>query len=165
MNHTATRADALINALNDRSRTTIGNPWNGSYNVAIDITNCGDADRILRELRALGVTAQVNVGSIDRIAIYDLTSLEKLLELRESLDESTKRRLQTLVRARGPVPEWVLGKVQGYVSMGWSPGRIAASLNEQRVAAGMGGLGWTAEKVQAVWDEKVPRRLRNREAA
>jgi hypothetical protein len=143
----------------------VGNPWKGTYHVAIDITNYGDADRILSELRALGVSARVNVGSNDRIAIYDLTSLQKLLEFGESLEERTRKRLQTLVRARGPVPEWVLHKIQGYVAMGWSMGRIAASLNEQRVAAGMGGRGWTAKKVQAVWDEKVPRRLRNREAA
>jgi hypothetical protein len=163
--HIASRASALINALNDRSRTTIGNPWNGTYHVTIDVTNSGDADRLLSELEALGVNARVNAGYVDRIAIYDFASLSKLLELGESLDEWTKKRLRTLVRARGPVPETVALTIDDYYSMNWSPGRIAALLNDRRVAAGMGGRGWTAKKVDAVRKRKTPGRLRNQEAA
>jgi hypothetical protein len=42
---------------------------------------------------------------------------------------------------------------------------IAARMNEGRVASGMGGLGWTAEKVKEAAEDKTPKRLRKREAA
>ena len=165
VNRQTSRADALINALNDRSRTTIGNPWNGTYNVTIDITNHGDADELLSELGSLGVSARVNVGYVDRIAIYDLASIENLVALGEFLDERTMKRLRTLITARGPVPENLVLRIADFRSMEWSFGRIAAYLNEKRIPDGMGGRGWTSKKVEAAWQRKVPRRLRKLEAA
>jgi hypothetical protein len=159
------RAHALINALNDRSRTTIGNPWKGTYSVAIDVTNHGDTDELLSELEALGVTTQVNVGSRDRIAIYELDSLKRLLALGDPLDAWALKRLETLVRARGPVSEGVANRIRLYLDTGWSYERIAARMNERRVASGMGGNGWTAAKVKEAAEGKTPKRLRRREAA
>jgi hypothetical protein len=99
------RANALTNVLNDRSRTTIGDPWRGAYHVAIGVTNHGDTDQLLSELQSLSVNAQVNVGSVDRIAIYDPDGLKRLLALGDSLDEWAAKRLTTLV-----VPEDTLVK-------------------------------------------------------
>jgi hypothetical protein len=163
--HTTRRADALINALNDRSRTTIGNPWKGTYHVTIDVTNHGDSNQLLSELQALGVNSQVNVGYIDRIAIYDPDGLKRLLALGDSLDEWTLKRLTTLVRARGPVSEPIVSRIRLYRAMNWGYERIAERMNECQVATGMGGKGWTAAKVKDAAEGRTPKRLRSREAA
>jgi hypothetical protein len=165
VHYTTSRADALIKALNDRSRTAIGDPWNGTYHVTIDVTNHGDADEILSGLQSLNVSAQVNVGRLDLIAIYELDGLKNLLLLGDSLDEWAFKRLETLIRAKGPVSEGAASRIRLYRDMGWGYERIAARMNECRVAIGMGGRGWTAAKVKEAAEGKTPRRLRTREAA
>jgi hypothetical protein len=161
----ANRATALIKAINDRSSTTIGDPWRGTYHVAIDVTDSADTQAILSDLEALGVTHRVNTGARDRIAIYDLDSLKKLLELGDELSAHVHERLQTLVSAKGPVPEVTRNFIGNQLSMNRSPESIAAELNERRASRGMGGKGWTAGKVKAAARGDIPRRLRDREAA
>jgi hypothetical protein len=156
---------AITGALNDRSRTSIGDPWRGTYHVAIDVTNYGDTEQLLRELEALGVTARVNSGSVDRLAIYDLESLTRLFALGDALDEWALKRLEILVRARGPVSEAVASRVQSYVDDGLRYDQIAALMNQRRVASGMGGKGWTADKVRRVARGEEASRSRKRAAA
>jgi hypothetical protein len=165
MNQPALKAPALAAALNDRSRTMIGDPWRGSYHVQIDVTDRPDTNRVLQELESLGVSARVNPGIRDRLSIYELSSLEKLLELGEQLEQPVRERLQKLVWARGPVPEATGQFIRDQLSMERSPQAIAAELNRRRATKGVGGKGWTPRKVLEAAKGETPARLRKQEAA
>jgi hypothetical protein len=145
----SSRATALVAALNDRSRTTIGNPWSGSYHVAIDVTDRRDTKQLLSELETLGAEAKLNLGYRDRIAIYDLDSFVRLRALGD-LAEHVQTRLETLIRAKEPVPTVTREFIANRLAMRWSAERIAAELNRKRASRGMGGKGWTATKVRRV---------------
>jgi hypothetical protein len=163
--NTQTRANALAKALNDGSRTRIGDPWRGTYHVAIDVTDQPDTDQLREELHALGVAHQVNFGNRDRIAIYTPDGIEKLLGLGDQLDPRVHHRLDTIVRARGPVAAEIAIRMNDYLSMNRDPAWIAARMNEHGIVDGMGGQGWNPRKVKAAARGEVPARLRKREAA
>jgi len=150
MKDTAVRVPTLTAALNDRSRTTIGNPWSGSYHIAIDVTNTPDTTQLLKELERLGANPKLNLGYRDRIAIYDVESFVRLRALADDLDEYVRTRLDTLIRAKEPVPDITRDFIANHRAMNWSDERIAAELNRMRASRGMGGKGWTAEKVRRV---------------
>jgi hypothetical protein len=164
MNELSTVPITLIDVLNDGSRTRIGDPWRGSYHVAIDVTDRPDVHELREQLAALGVTHQVNVGVRDRIAIYDPASIKKLLELGEQLEPRIHKKLDELVRARGLIPDTIVNGIHWYLDEGKDPEWIAARMNTQRLVDGLGGTKWTADKVLQASRGETPRRLRNREA-
>ena len=150
MLNSAVRVPTLTAALNDRSRTTIGNPWSGSYHVAIDVTNTPDATQLLKDIERLGANPKLNLGYRDRIAIYDVDSFVRLRGLGDDLDEYVRTRLTTLIRAKEPVPDITRDFIANHLAMRWTHEQIAGELNRKRATRGMGGKGWTAEKVRRV---------------
>jgi hypothetical protein len=155
----------LITVLNDGSRTRIADPWRGGYHVAIDVTDQADVDELREQLNALGVAHQVNLGARDRIAIYEPDGIARLLQLGDRLDPRVGEKLDTLVRARGPVPDAIVNRILDYRSMGMDWVWIADLMNRKRVVDGMGGKGWTPDQVKRAARRELPTRLRVREAA
>jgi hypothetical protein len=147
-----------MGALNNASRTRIGNPWRGTYSLSIAAT-VNEAERLVEILEELGITAQVNgrQGDSERsaryVAIYDLAGLALLLgAVGERLGEQRRAALDSLVRARGPVPARIRDGIrQRYDVDGYSFAEIAHELNEKRIVDGMGGRGWTASKVESAY--------------
>lgn len=151
-------AQQIGGALNDRSRTRIGDPWKGSYNVSVRCSTTAAAHELLAQLRSIGVEGQVNArpaaaegrSSTALVAVYTHEALKTLLEATEPhLDQQQRERLSVLVRARGPIHPNMVGWILTFrKQLGWSDGRIAAELNKDRWASGMGGKGWTAKKIR-----------------
>jgi hypothetical protein len=149
-----------VAALNDSTRTRIGNPWRGTYNISIAIADAHEAAALADELDSLEITFQVNYQR-DRtgrpkkgfLAIYDLDSQRRLSEaLGNGLTDERRSALETLVRARGPIPPETLRRIGATVNMGESYAYVAERMNQLRIVDGMGGRGWTAKKIQEAYD-------------
>jgi hypothetical protein len=144
--------ETLVRALNDRSRTRIGNPWRGTYSVSIKATQPGEAQILLGILTELGVEAQLNSKN-DRhwVAIYALEAQRRLLEATGvDLEERQRLALDELVRARGPITAALVNAIRmkrDFNRMSFEA--IAHLMNEKGIVDGMGGRGWTAKKVRA----------------
>ena len=144
---------ALARALNDRSRTRIGNPWRGSYHLAVK-ASIDEAESFIGTLEQLNITARINgEGSTQKVAVYDLPSLRRLLEVFSvDLEESPREALDALVRARGPVPQRIVEAVRVKRDLHrMSFEAIARLMNEKGLVDGMRGRGWTAKKVRAAY--------------
>jgi hypothetical protein len=70
----------------------------------------------------------------------------------EDFEETRRSALETLVRARGPIPQQTLARMETTVNAGQSYSYIAARMNELELVDGM-GKGWTEKRVQAALDE------------
>ncbi len=148
----------LVRALNDRSRTRIGNPWTGSYAVSIKATDLEEAQALLHVLEELGVEAQLNSKNQRQfVAIYTIEALRQLLEATEvDLEERRKIALDELVRAREPIPQTLVRTIRSKRDLNqMSFAAIAHLMNEKGIVEGMGGLGWTEKKVRAAYRNRV----------
>jgi hypothetical protein len=148
---------ALAAALNDSTQATIGNPRRGSYYVSIAISAGAQDESVILELGQLGVEYRINTRRRDGqrfVAIYSVESLRKMLqELGPELDPVPRDALETLVRARSPVPEDIVeGVWQRYNVDGWTAEKIAEAMTAKPIIDGM-GKGWTARKVQRILAE------------
>jgi hypothetical protein len=156
----------LVAALNDPSRTRIGNPWRGTYHLSIG-ANDWEADILLSVMRELAIDVQVNLShwntaqSERYLAVYDLDSLRSLLAtIGEQLEEPVRLALDVLVRARGPVPEYIISTTrQKHDLHGLSFEQIAHLMNDKRIVDGMGGRGWTERKVRDAYRGVDSRKL------
>jgi hypothetical protein len=92
---------ALIDALNDRSRSVIGDPREGAYEVTIDPLDKDDAERLLFELDELGIRPDRRPGRLLSIAGFD--NLKTLASLGSATDPDVTDQLDTLVEAVSPV--------------------------------------------------------------
>jgi hypothetical protein len=145
----------LVAALNDPSRTRIGNPWRGTYHLSI-AANDWEADILLSLMQELDIDVQVNLShrntaqSERYLAVYDLDSLRSLLAtVGEQLQEPIRLALEILVRARGPIPEYIISTTrQKHDVHGLSFEQIAHLMNDKRIVDGMGGRGWTKRTVR-----------------
>jgi hypothetical protein len=172
--HTATGAvAALAAALNDANRSLIGDPRRGSYAVSFRTKDINEARRLAKHLESLGLNARTNIRFDDRgeptlayVVLYDAADQRCLFEVLESrLDPERHQRLEDLVLARGPIPDDLLKRIWAVSErLAWSADRIAEQMNRQGIIAGMGGIRWTAKKVQAALDE-YERRTAEEEAA
>jgi hypothetical protein len=150
-----------VAALNDVARTRIGDPWRGTYHVSVAIEDVHEAAEFAKILDSLGIVYQANYrrdqngGKPETVflAIYDLASQQRLLDAcAEELDETRRTALDTLVRARGPVPPAILRRVDAYVGAGKSYAYIAELMNMHPIVDGMGGRGWSPKKVRAKYE-------------
>ena len=145
-------------ALNDPSRTRIGNRWRGTYHLSI-AANDWEADILLSVMQELAIDVQVNLShwntaqSERYLAVYDLDSLRSLLvAIGDQLEEPVRLALDVLVRARGPIPEYIISATrQKHDLHGLSFEQIAHLMNDKRIVDGMGGRGWTERKVSAAY--------------
>jgi hypothetical protein len=153
-------ASPLVAALKDSTRTRIGNPWRGTYHLSIATADAHEATALANQLDSLGITFQVNyqrdgTGRPKRgfLAIYDLDSLQRLSKaLGSGLDEERRSALETLVRARGPIPPEILRRIGATVNMGESYAYVAERMNQLRIVDGMRGKGWTTTKIRDAYD-------------
>ncbi len=148
----------LVRALNDRSRTRIGNPWTGTYAVSIKATDLEEAQALLNVLEELGIAAQLNSKNQRQwVAVYKVEALRQLLEVTEvDLEERQKIALDELVRAREPIPETLVRAVRSKRDLyGMSFAAIAHLMNEKGIVDGMRGRGWTEKKVRAAYRNRV----------
>jgi hypothetical protein len=108
-------------------------------------------------LDAFGLTFQTNYGRAEErerprkafLSIYDHSSQAALLEaVRDELLAARRSALADLVRARGNVPEDLLGRMRATIDAGKSYAYLADALNKQGIIDGMGGRRWTAAKVR-----------------
>jgi hypothetical protein len=166
-------ASPLVAALNDAARTRIGNPWRGTYQISIATDDVHETTAIAERLDGLDITYQANYRR-DRkgrpkqafLAIYDLASQQRLLEAcGKELQEARRTALDTLVRARGPIPDELMQKIRASSEFGRSEAYIAERMNQLQIVDGMGGKGWTVKKVQAALSKDDPRASQRREAA
>jgi len=153
---------ALAPALNDANRSLIGDPRRGSYTVSFRTKDMSEARRFANHLASLGLNARTNFRrdelgepTLAYVVLYDATDQRRLFEILEShLDRDRRQRLEDLVRARGPIPDELLERIWAASErFAWSADRIAEEMNSQRTIAGMGGIRWTAKKVQAALEE------------
>ena len=151
---------SLLPALADAVRTRIGDPWRGTYHVAIAADDRAEAEALIRDLGLIGVAAQINerksAASESRrwiVAIYDPGSQARLLEtMGDELDERQRGALDRLIRARGPISEQIIRTIRlRHDRDGMSFTAIAHAMNDNGVIDGMGGKGWTAKKVEAAY--------------
>lgn len=149
-------------ALNDVTRTRIGKPWRGTFYISTAVSDVQEAQSFAEVLDGLGVTFQANFRRDERgrplkasLAIYDLDSQRRLLAaLGDELDEPRREALDTLVRARGPVPKEVRDRIRASVEWGRSYEQIAQRMTELKVIDGS-RAGWTKKKVRAIDREKT----------
>ena len=144
----------LLRAVNDRARTTIGNPWNGTYAVSIKNTDAEEAGALLRILEELGIEAQLNSKNEKHyVALYKVDALRRLFEMTElELEERRRTALDELVRSREPMPERLMRAIQqkhNWNRMSFEA--IAQLMNQKGMVDGMGGRGWTVKKVRAAY--------------
>jgi hypothetical protein len=132
-----------------------------------------EARRLSNHLASLGLSPRTNVRYDDRgepmlayVVLYDAADQRRLFEILEShLDSDRHQRLRDLVLARGPIPDELLQRIWAASKrLPWGADRIAEQMNRQGIIEGMGGIRWTAKKVQAALDE-YERRTADEEAA
>jgi hypothetical protein len=148
---------ALVATLNDVARTRIGNPWRGTYHTSVATDDAHEATVFAKILDSLGIVFQANYRRDKNarpetllLTIYDPASQQRLLvACGDELREKRRAVLETLVRARRPVPDAILQKIQVTIEAGKSYAYIAERMNQLRIVDGMGGRGWTARKVRA----------------
>ena len=143
----------LAAALNDPSRSRIGNPRTGTYAVSLIAHDGGELETLERAVALLAVRSQTNQRAGDPlvayVAIYDRDDQRRLLEaVAELLEPGRHKRLDDLVRARGPITPELLERIRRADSLGWSHETIATKLNEGGFIDGMGGKRWTPSKVK-----------------
>jgi hypothetical protein len=168
LNHPS--VSALVAALNNPARARIGNPWTGTFHLSITADEIHDVAHLGEALSELGVEFQTNFrrdanGTPKRafVSVYAVESLRGLLDaVTGSLAPARKTALETLVRAREPIPMTVLKSMQHYVGWGESHAKIAQRLNAKPVIDGMGGKRWTAKKVAAALAEYDQQRDENK---
>jgi hypothetical protein len=154
-----------VAALNDPSRTLIGNPWRGTYYVSIE-ANDWETTTLLSLFQDLGIRVQVHVArwnpaqSIRYVTVYDNDGLGSLLSaLGDELKEPVRAALDILVRARGPIPDSVVHVIRRKHDVyGLSFHEIAHLMNDKRMVDGMGGRGWSGRKVSAAYKGVAPKR-------
>jgi hypothetical protein len=153
-----------VAALNDPTRTQIGNPWRGIYGLSV-AANDWEADLLVRLMRELVIDVRVNVSrrnstqSQRYLAVYDIDSLGSLLStIGDQLNQPTRLALDVLVRARGPVPEHIVSAIRQKRDVHrFSFAQIAHLMNDMQIVDGMGGRGWTLSKVRAAYRRSDPR--------
>jgi hypothetical protein len=157
MNHPSTSSvSPLAAALNDRSRTRIGNPRRGTFYVSIGVAETVEATELANLLDLIGVSHQANFkrNSEGRpiaafLAIYRLDDQMRLLEAtRAELDPERLNALETLVAARGPIPPDLVRKLEVSLEHGRTYHYLARKLNELQIVDGMGRRLWTATKLR-----------------
>jgi hypothetical protein len=157
MNTSNPSVSALVAALNDGSRTRIGNPLRGTNHVSIATTEVFEASTYGAALASLNVVFRTNFRRDQTghpveafVSIYDLDGLRRLLDaVHEGLKPGRRLALQTLVRARGPVPEELLRQIDVTVEWGKSYEYIAKRMTDLGIIDGV-GKGWTAKKLRRI---------------
>jgi hypothetical protein len=149
---------ALAAALNDPTRSAIGNPRKGQYHCWIGVNDDSDEDALRKELNQLGVKNQINTRRRDGqryIAVYCVTGLRTIFEALESrLEPKLRQALDTLVRARSPIPDEILDAIwRRYQLDGWDEEQIAKAMIEKPIIDGM-GKGWTPRKIRRILAER-----------
>jgi hypothetical protein len=147
---------SLVDALNDRSRTRIGDPWRGTFQISIAVDHAHEASELAKQLDRLGVTYQANFKRDKRgtptrafLTIYGLDDQQRILEtLAYELEPSRRRSLETLVAARSPISPDVVRKLRVSLSLGKSYEYLAGRLNELGIVSGMGSRHWTPKKLK-----------------
>jgi hypothetical protein len=165
---------AIVDALNDRDHTLIGDPREGVYKVAIMTSNMKEAMERARQLAKIGIipTTSIEHDSFGRpiwaqVTIYAKGDQKHLFECTETrLSREQRQRFEDLVLARGPIPDDILEKIWiSHHRGGRKLNQIAERMNELGVIAGMGGKRWTAQKVRKALAEYERRREQHQEAA
>ena len=156
MHRTTASVSSLVDALNDASRTRIGNPWRGTFHVSIAVDIAQEAASLADELDLLGVTYQANFKRDEQgtprmafLAIYALDDQRRILEtLGERLTAPRHRSLANLVAARGPIPPELVQRLANSLSWGKSYEYLADRLNDLAIVDSMGSRRWTAKKLK-----------------
>jgi hypothetical protein len=150
----------LAAALNNTTRTRIGDPVRGSFSISIATDDAHEANSLAATLAGLGATFQANfrrhhTGRPEKVflAIYDLESQRHLHSALEAeLHPRRSEALDLLVRARGPVPEDVLRRIDATIRLGKSYEYVTSQMLKGGLVDGM-GKGWTPKKVKKIHRE------------
>jgi hypothetical protein len=143
----------LAAALNDPSRSQIGNPRTGPYHVSFMAADYDELSALEHALRASGVQSQTNPAParpfVAYVAVYKREDRRRLYEVVEAkLEPERRKRLDDLIRAFGPIPPELRERMRATIAVGKSYEYLAAKLNEQGIVDGMGGTPWTAKSVK-----------------
>jgi hypothetical protein len=147
----------LAAALNDPDRSMIGNPRTGTYAVSFITNDIGEATQVARLLASLGFEVRINcrcdeTGDVATayVTLYSADDQRTLFEtVKSELNEERRKALEDLVLARGPIPPDILERIRRAKQRGWSATKVANTMNELGIIAGMGGVRWTPKKVRA----------------
>jgi hypothetical protein len=165
---------AVTTALNDKDRATIGDPRMKQYKVVVQYGSLKEAFALAQSLALLGVTPRTTVHHDDRsgepifaeVNVYGKEAQQQLrVVVGTKLRESRREQLETLVLARGPIPDDILAKIWISAASGRKPHQIAEKMNELGIIEGMGGVRWTHQKVKAALVEYERRHGLQDEAA
>ena len=110
---------AIVDALNDRDHTLIGDPREGVYKLAIRTSNMKEAVERARQLAKIGIipTTSIEHDSFGtpiwaQVTIYAKGDQKHLFECTETrLSREQRQRFEDLVLARGPIPDDILEKI------------------------------------------------------
>jgi hypothetical protein len=162
----------LAAALNDPERAIIGNPYNNVTAVSIRTDTVEEADKLAAALATIGCNPRTNILYSNgrrlecRVLIYTHEEQRGLLDhITERLSDERRGALETLVRARGPIPDHILKGIAIYTNRGEPAWQVAERLNARGVIDGMKCKRWNASKISAALREYDRRRQTVEEAA
>ena len=150
-------------ALNDPSRSRIGDPSRGTFYISIPVDELFEADVLGRALTELGIAYQANLardaeGRAARayLMIYGRHDQQRLLDrLEPDLDPARRRSLARLVRARSPLPAQIVERIGQMRAGGKTWPQISLWLRESNVTEGVGARGWTPAKARRKYGEAL----------
>ena len=108
----------IVAALNDPRSSYIGNPWRNTHYLRLDYEYRLGCDQVSPMLTRLGIKHRISVDDVRgrelmRVWIYDLDAQTTLLELVDGrLEKSRHQAFDGMVRARGKVPEKLVGSIK-----------------------------------------------------
>ncbi len=166
-------AAILAELINDPERSTIGDPRTNTVAVTFPVADAETANVYTQALTELGCQPQTNSRQQGSEAIpcyvvlYGLDDQRRLLEgLNERIDRERRAQLDTLVRARGPIPTEVMDGIRRYSRLGETGQQIANRLNDAGIVDGMRCIQWTAQKVnRALREDDAQRRAAQAQGA
>lgn len=143
--------EATLQVLNSW-RGDVGDPRQRRYAVRVTDLSPRAAEGLASHLRELGLSPRVGDGAVTLSRWDDLSRLFDLVG--DGLLPERRNALETLVLARGPVPDsqidWMINTLQRTTL-----DEVAELLNGFGEIRGMGS-GWTARRVKRVVDPHVP---------
>jgi|SRR5579871_126459 len=146
-------AASLAAALQDREGSRVGDPYRNQSHVQFIRAALDDARELKQHLDHLGCIAQLSSTRrepiVHFVTLYSVNDQRRLLDqVGELLDPARRGELDRLVRARSPIPEWVLNGMRVHSRAGRTHQEIANRLNTAGVIDGMRCIEWTAKKVR-----------------
>jgi hypothetical protein len=145
-------AALLAAAINDHS--IIGNPRTGTTAVTLLAADVNEANRIAAALAQLACEPQTNIRydhgepSEYLVVLYRVDDQRRLSDaIRRDLEPQRREQLETLIRARGPIPDHILEGIWQYSRRGLTRQQIANRLNDAEIIDGMRCIRWTSAKV------------------